>query len=275
MGETMKFCYVDESGSQNDRFLVMAGIIVDATRMHVTKGIWVDFLDLISEAAGRRIEEFHTRDLYSGSGPWHKVDGQERTKIITAVIKWVSDRKHHLTWSAVDNDLWKQQQKKDVRLQQLGTPWRTASFHIVLSLQKRFQTEEKTKGHVVCVFDHKSQEETAFPRLICSPPEWSGTYYSHSKKYRPLDQIVDVPHFVDSELAVLIQIADLVAYVLRRFTELKNGFKERYQGESKTIEGWVQSIRERAIPQKNRFLQRGRCETMELFWNLAPNCLRN
>ena len=75
MGETMKFCYVDESGSQNDRFLVMAGIIVDATRMHVTKGIWVDFLDLISEAAGRRIEEFHTRDLYSGSGPWHKVDG--------------------------------------------------------------------------------------------------------------------------------------------------------------------------------------------------------
>ena len=122
MGETMKFCYVDESGSQNDRFLVMAGIIVDATRMHVTKGIWVDFLDLISEAAGRRIEEFHTRDLYSGSGPWHKVDGQERTKIITAVIKWVSDRKHHLTWSAVDNDLWKQQQKKGCPSSTIGDP---------------------------------------------------------------------------------------------------------------------------------------------------------
>lgn len=271
----MKFCYVDESGTHSDPYLVMAGIIVDASRMHVTKGIWFDFLDLISEVAGRRIEEFHARELYGGSGEWHKIDGAERKKIITAVIKWLADRKHHVTWSAIDNNIWNRLKKTESRLQELGNPWRTAAFHIVLTLQKRFQSESKTKGHTVCVFDHKSSEEKDFPKFICRPPDWSGTYYSHDSRKRPLDQIVDVPHFVDSELAVLIQIADLVAYILRRFTELKNGNSERYKGEDQTIQDWIHSIQERAIPSKDRYLKRGRCETMNLFWNLAPDCLRN
>lgn len=33
----MKFCYFDESGLGEEPYLLVAGIIVDATRMHVTK----------------------------------------------------------------------------------------------------------------------------------------------------------------------------------------------------------------------------------------------
>jgi|GEM_PF-2882739 hypothetical protein len=33
----MKFCYFDESGMGEEPYLVIVGIIVDATRMHITK----------------------------------------------------------------------------------------------------------------------------------------------------------------------------------------------------------------------------------------------
>lgn len=33
----MKFCYVDESGTGDEPYAVMVGIVVDTQRMHVTK----------------------------------------------------------------------------------------------------------------------------------------------------------------------------------------------------------------------------------------------
>ena len=40
----MKFCYVDESGKGSEPVLVLAGIIADAHRMHVTKSDWLGIL---------------------------------------------------------------------------------------------------------------------------------------------------------------------------------------------------------------------------------------
>ena len=42
--KTMKFCYLDESGTGHEPFAVMVGIIVDSHRMHLTKKDWADLL---------------------------------------------------------------------------------------------------------------------------------------------------------------------------------------------------------------------------------------
>lgn len=271
----MKFCYIDESGMGQEPYLVMAGVIVDATRMHVTKEIWADFLQALSGAARREITEFHTKDFYRGNGPWRKLDGPVRTRIIVAILKWLTDRKHHITWCVIDIEAWKDQAGKDPRLQDLETPWRTAAFHMVLTLQKRFQTESRNKGHTVCVFDREVKEEAKLAKLICAPPDWSDSYYERARRQSPLDQIVDVPHFVDSEDVVLIQVADLIAYLLRNYVELVTGHaKERYAGEAKQINEWVNTIAQRSLPPVNRYAKRNRCETAELFWGLAPDCMR-
>ena len=60
----MKFCYFDESGMGEEPYIVMAGIIVDAQRMHVTKNAWNEFLAQLSNATKRTISEFHFRDFY-------------------------------------------------------------------------------------------------------------------------------------------------------------------------------------------------------------------
>lgn len=155
----MKFCYLDESGMGNEPILVLAGIVVDSTRMHITKAAWTDFLGRLSKAARRRVSEFHSRDFYNGNGPWRGIDGAMRARIIEAIIMWVGNRKHKITFSAVNKERFETIRKTDKRLKNLNTPWCTAAMHAILSLQKDHMRLSKNKGHTVLIFDNEDHEE--------------------------------------------------------------------------------------------------------------------
>jgi hypothetical protein len=63
----LNLCYCDESGSGDQPIAVMVGIVVDCHRMHITKQHWADLLAKLSEIAGKKVTEFHTRDFYKGA----------------------------------------------------------------------------------------------------------------------------------------------------------------------------------------------------------------
>src|SRR2546425_4683063 len=65
-GYPMNLCYCDESGTGNEPIAVMVGIVVDASRMHLTKADWQDLLVELSRLAGRRIVELHNPGFFSG-----------------------------------------------------------------------------------------------------------------------------------------------------------------------------------------------------------------
>ncbi|MEA3360530.1 MAG: DUF3800 domain-containing protein [Thermodesulfobacteriota bacterium] len=271
----MKFCYLDESGMGSEPILVMAGIIVDAQQMHVTKEIWKDFLDTLSKAAKRRIHEFHSRDFYNGNGPWRSIDGQTRARIITAIIDWIKTRKQKITFSAIVKKTFDQLSDKDNCLSEVKTLWATTAIHSTLSLQKKHQAEPKNKGHTVLVFDNEEREEKRLVEFVFSPPAWSDVYYGRKKKEEALNQIVDVPYFVDSKRVVLIQVADLVAYVLRVHAEIEEGLsQERYKGEGEKMKMWVEQIVGSSLPRSSRYSTRDRDEVAQLFWDSAPQSLR-
>jgi hypothetical protein len=91
-----------------------------------------------------------------------------------------------------------------------------------------------------------------------------------------MDQIIDVPFFVDSRHASLVQMADFSAYFLRRHAEIATGaIPSRYPDEQRKIEGWIRLLCQRCIPQTAIYPRRGRNDAQELFWSLAPECLRN
>lgn len=271
----MKFCYLDESGMGSEPIFVLAGIVVDATRMHITKAAWTDFLGRLSKAARRRVSEFHSRDFYNGNGPWRGIDGAMRARIIEAVIRWVGDRKHKITFSAVNKKRFGTLRKTDKRLKDLDTLWCTAAMHAVLSLQKAHMGLSKNKGHTVLIFDNEDREEKRLTECVLDPPSWTDSYYSRTRKQAALNQVVDVPYFVDSRWAVLIQVADLIAYILRVHAEIQEGLAdERYPGEGKRMEKWVESILSNALPRSSRYPAKGRDDAAQLFWDLAPGCLR-
>ena len=271
----MKFCYFDESGMGSEPYLVVAGIIVDAARMHVTKDAWAEFLDNLSNAAGKKVEEFHTREFYRGNGIWHGTDGAVRTRVIEAILFWVEQRKHKCIFSGIDKSKYDNLLERDERLKIFKSEWCAAALHCTLQVQKQHQRETKTKGHSVLIFDREVTEETDLSALIYKPPLWIDTFYSRNNKQTTLDQVIDVPFFADSKHILLSQIADLFAYILRTWAEIEDGVLcEKYKGEKNKMKDWSHRIAGIAHARSSRYPNKGRCDAAQLFWNLSPGPIR-
>jgi len=270
----MKFCYVDESGTGEEPIAVMAGVVTDATRMRVTKVHWTGLLDTLSGIIGRRIDEIHTRDFYSGNSPWRELNGKQRSNIISAIFNWLKERKHPVVYTAIDKKVFNKKFKKEPVSSDIGSLWRFMALHITLSLQKHTQKEKKNKGNTLLVFDNEESEKNRFTDLVLNPPDWTDSYYNRAKKQEKLDQIIDVPHFVDSKEVGLIQLADFICFFLRKHIELTMGYTEpAYKDEATKVADWASQIFECSISKSCIYLSRGRCEASELFCKYAPECV--
>jgi len=141
-------------------------------------------------------------------------------------------------------------------------------------LQKAFQREKKNKGNIVLIFDNEEREKVQFTDLVLDPPDWTNTYYNREKNQEKLDQIIDVPHFVDSKEVGLIQLADFICFFLRKDIELEMGYtKPFYKGEDIKVAAWVDQIYARTISKSYTHLSRGRCNAAEFFYKFAPKCV--
>jgi hypothetical protein len=252
----------------------MTGIIVDAQRMRITKADWEILLSVLSKICKREINEFHARDFYKGNSPWRELDGEARSEIITSIFEWLKDRKHNITFTGVDKDLFVANKGTDPNLAYFKSIWCLMGLHLILTIQKHFQNEQKHKGNTVFIFDEEEREKVEFAKLINDPPDFVDRYYSRRKKQKQLDQIIDVPYYGDSKDVNLLQIADLAAYLIRRYAEIKeNRIPPAYQGEEEKISFWVGKIAALSLPVSTRYLAVGRDECSELFCKYAPESL--
>jgi hypothetical protein len=271
----MKICYCDESGTGDEPIAVMVGIVVDSHRMHVTKEHWSELLVSLSRVVGRSIDEIHTRDFYAGNGVWRGMKGPERSQVITEVFNWIEARRHHVVYSSVEKSAYSTSLKAGQIPSELTTPWRFMGMHLLLSIQRIHQRQEKNKGHTLFVFDNEEREMMRFTDLVMNPPAWTDSYYDKGKRQTRLDQIVDVPYFGDSKEVGLLQVADFVAYFLRRHAEIAAGYSQpRYPDEMDKLNVWISTLRSRCSGGSMMYPATGRCDCASLFFNHAPEVVR-
>jgi hypothetical protein len=271
----MKVCYCDESGTGDEPIAVMVGVIVDSQRMHITKKDWGELLAALSGMCGHEVTELHTRNFYAGNGPWRSIDGPTRAKIISFVLQWLKDRKHKIVYSSVCKETYKQRYGLQFIPDELNSLWRFLGFHLVLAVQKWAMTFEGTKGNTLLIFDNERRQELRFTDVICRPPKWSDEYYGRKKKQDALDEIIDVPYFGDSEEVSLIQVADFLAFFLRRYAEIKeNLVPAKYAEESERIDSWIASISGMSIGRSFMYPKVGRNFAEELFYANASIAVR-
>jgi hypothetical protein len=267
----MKFCYCDESGTGNERIAVLVGIVVDASRMHLTKLDWRDLLELLSSLCKRQLSELHASNFYAGNGVWRSVDGRTRSRIITAIFEWLSERKHNIVYSALIKDRFFKSRERGEIPDELNTPWRFMGFHVVLAIQRAHQALPKNKGNTLFVFDQQEREHFAFTDLIARPPGWSDAYYGRRPADRRLNQVIDVPFFGDSREVGLLQLVDVAAFFLRRYLEIEEGLsKPKYEDEEEKVTAWVQALGARSIGRAHMYLSKGRSEAADYFYAHAP-----
>lgn len=271
----MKLCYFDESGTGQEPIAVVVGVVVDSQRMHVTKDHWGELMEELSGIVGKKLLELHTKDFYVGGGPFRGIAGADRARYISEIIDWFCERKHSFVYSAVHKQTYEEARAGGTVPPDLKSPWQVAAFHSVLALQRAHQGQEKTKGHTLLVFDNKGHEEGPLADLIAAPPAWSDTYYARGRKQEALSHIVDSPYFAESHRVPMIQVADFLAYFLRRYAELQEGLAEaKYPEEEERITDWIKTVAARSIGSNHIYPAKGRCKTAEMFYAHCPQSLR-
>lgn len=271
----LNFCYLDESGTGNEPIATMVGVLVDAGRMRLTKTHWEQLLDILSGMAGKKVAELHTADFYAGNGVWRDVSADVRVSVVDAVLDWLSDRKHHLFYTSVLKKAFFEDVKGGRVPVEINTPYRFMAFHLVLAVQKCSQHEKKNKGNTVLVFDNEEKEKLRFSGAVSNPPVWSNAYYGLHKKKKPLNQIIDAPYWADSKEVCLLQVADFLAFFLRRYAEIEEGLVgPKYEGERARIRAWMEKMKGRCLDTAHLYPKRSRNGAQELFYCHAPNCVR-
>ena len=269
----MKFCYVDESGF-GSQLVVVTGVIVDAARMHRTKADWDDLLHQLDEESDGRVSEIKGRELYRGNAYWRELDGGERTSLIESIIDWMVARRHALTFGAVSSsarELAQGQYAVD-GLDEVSD-WTIASMHLLLSVQKNHQRQKNNKGKTVFVFDN-ARFHDEITQLVLQPPAVTEQFYQRQRGQEPLDQVIDVPYFADSQHAVLIQAADIFAFLLRLYAELHEGItEEKFPGELDRLDKWVGQMSPVLLSDSVRWSKSAKDSCTEFFRSVAPQSL--
>jgi hypothetical protein len=85
-----------------------------------------------------------------------------------------------------------------------------------------------------------------------------------------------VPYFGDSKEVALIQLADVAAFFLRRYAEIKEGLcAAKYPDEESRVEGWVKTFVSRSLGCSFMYPKRGRNKAEQLFYDNAPESIRS
>lgn len=269
----MKLCYVDETGTDGrSPVVVMVGVIADAHRIGRTRDEFADAFARLSEVSREGLRELKSDDLYGGRGVWRDVPGEERARIIGDFCQWLGDRKHHLALTAIDVGAFPE---ADFSQDQPREIWQAAALHIALQLQKHHQKERRGKGHTFLIFDENKRAADKLAERLYDPPGWSGAFYDRGKKQAALDQIIDTAFYVKSHHVGLVQMADLFAFVFRRYAELAQyGADEAYEGERGRIDGWTATLAERLIPKGVRWPKQKPDVCAQWYIDLAPDALK-
>jgi hypothetical protein len=270
----VKFCYVDESGMGNERIATMVGVVTDATRMRMMKAEWAGLLIALRNMTGRNIVELHANEIYRGNGVWRGVRPALRSAVFKVILDWLEERRHKVIVVAIDKDRFDQEFEAQPFAVGLGTVWRCLGLHLALAAQKLGQREANNKGHTVLIFDNRAADQHHFTELIAAPPAWTETFYERAEDQDPLDQLVDVPHFVESHRVGLIQLADCLSFIMRKHLELVEGKRQPdFEGEANRLAAWAAAVMERSVNRANTFPRRGRCAAAEFFCRFAPPSL--
>ena len=270
----MKLCYVDESGNQDaDPCFVMVGLMVDSQRLNRTREEFSDIFTEIQALFQENLQELKGSKILFGRDRWKKVDADRRKQLVGSLVQWVVDRKHTLLISAIGRDAHNRIDKTNLP-ECVSDLWLSAGLHIALQVQKINQGESGNKGNTFLVFDDNKQKADKFADLLWDPPNWSDSFYAKGKKDERLNQLIDTAFTVRSQHAGLVQVADLYAFLFRRYVELHDyNSPQEWNGEQTLIDDYVKTLQSRLKSTSSRWPKRPGCPCTQFFNALAPASL--
>lgn len=261
----MYFCYVDESGHCGTKFNpeqpveVLVGVVSDATKIHKTNREHSSFLRNLLHTHGIEVSELKSAQIFRGRKEWYNVPHEERKKIFKELVKWVNERSCKLIVCPIDSAKYFDLKKQGHELaNKLHFPYEAGSLNVLLSLQRmKYGSRKNNKGKTVVIFDEEGEHDKRLIKLLSEDLSFTDGFTQleipkTKRKQAELErlcQIVDIPFFSKSEHSQLIQIADLVAFVVSRYIQLKSfGVAPAFEDELAVIEDFYVGVKDSLVP---------------------------
>lgn len=251
----MYICYVDESGHCGTKLNpeqpveVLCGVITDLTKLPKSQR---EHSALLHDL---KIPEMKASDAYRGRKDWKGVPPEERNQLFDTVMQWADERKAKFIVSPIDSAKFFELKQGGCSITgRLQYPWEAGALNVLLGLQRHHQSKKSNKGMTVVVFDEQKDHDERFLRLLEDDLSFTDGFTDFKPKPkakqqpRRFDQIIDVPHFSKSHLAIMIQIADWAAFIVNQRLRFKvYGCSESYPGEAANIEKWYRGIEKNSV----------------------------
>lgn len=260
----MYFCYVDESGHCGTKFdpnqpvEVLVGVVSDATKIHKTNREHSGFLKELLHKHGIEVSELKSAQIFRGRKEWSSVAPELRKQIFKDLLKWVNNRSCKLIVCPIDSAKFFELKKQGHEIaNKLHFPYEAGSLNVILSLQRMKYGVQNNKGKTVVIFDEEGEHDKRLIKLLSDDLTYTDAFTQieipRSKKKQTelerLCQVIDIPFFSKSEHSQLIQIADLVAFVVSRYIQLKSfGIAPAFDDELAVIEEFYFGVKDSLVP---------------------------
>jgi hypothetical protein len=204
----MHLLYLDDSGSApnpNEEHLVLAGIMLRDDKIFQVNKKLDEIAERLAPGYPHTIE-FHASEIWRGkTAPWDSMDRDARKAIISEVLSvasWITRDHNALFACAVHKKSYPTADPMEIAFEDL-----CSRFDLYL---KRFHHETKQCSAGLVILDDSSHE-TSLQKLAIN-------FRRNGTRWGAMNNLQEVPLFVDSKASRAIQIADAVAYaVFRRY----------------------------------------------------------
>ena len=233
----MHFFYTDESGDTGKNLddpeqpiFVMGGISVRDQGWNETREKLQTVLEGFFGGKVPADFELHSHELLSpnGNGPFAGYSMDDRTALARELLKLVAERKHSVHYIAFHKPTVKSV-KCGLSLEYNPSIPYLLGFDYLVTYINWFTRERLgSSARALMVLDEKQQHDAKIINLF---------HYRRfgAAKTKRVKWIVDVTYSVDSYRNPMIQLSDLVIFVIRRFLEIEHGYRNQWPDEAKSF----------------------------------------
>lgn len=184
--------------------MVLAGVMVFERQIHWIAKRMDELADSLFPGNGLSVE-FHASEIFGGRGPWKSIkDSKARISVITKVLEILAESHESVQAfaCAVHKPSFPGRDAMEMAFEDL-----CSRFDICL---KRMHVEQSNSQRGLIILD-KSTYETSLQKMALN-------FKSLGTQWGSINNLAEVPLFVDSRSSRIVQLADHIAYsVFRRY----------------------------------------------------------
>lgn len=248
---TVKFIYVDESGDrdQGDVF-TMCGLMVDAYKLRKKTADFDRKLESLFQKHPGNRADLKTSRFINGRGAWGNIDAQERKDLLTEICHLAVENGGKIFGIGLSFVSFDAACEAGHGQPMANNYWLAGAIFTSCLVQKKMQAVKNSKGLTVVIMDDNQREMPSLSNALHMCDPWfdglyqvrgrrrGSTVWLPRKTSNRFDQIINTAFAIKSDHSSLVQIADAISYIYRRYLVLQ-AENEKWLGEKNYYQGLV------------------------------------